>query len=196
VRPSAAVDPKERLPAEWPEFDPRELLRRLTAAGVDFVVIGGIAVMLSGYGRATRDLDIAVATDTANLGALGEVLVGLEARLRGVEGDVPFVPDARTLAGIELLTLDTSKGWLDVHRSVAGVRSYDALRRRAERVKLDGISVLIASVDDLIAMKRAAGRSQDPIDIAALEVIKRERRRIEIYRFRRRGAASARPAGR
>lgn len=171
------MDPKERLPAEWPAFDPREILRRLTEAGVDFVVIGGIAVVLAGYGRATRDLDIAFAGDAGNLEALGGVLISLDARLRGVDEDVPFVPDARTLAGIQLLTLETSHGWLDVHRQVAGVRNYEALRSRAERVSLGRSAVLIASVDDLIAMKRAAGRPQDVIDLEALSAIRRLGRR-------------------
>jgi hypothetical protein len=166
------VDPKERLPAHWPDFDPREILQRLTAAGVDFVVIGGIAVVLAGYGRATRDLDIAVASDT-NLEALGDVLVGLDAKVRGVDDDVPFVADGRTLEGIQLLTLETSLGWLDVHRLVPGVRSYDALRARAQRVRLGDTAVAVASVDDLIAMKRAAGRPQDQIDLEALQAIKR-----------------------
>lgn len=167
------MDPKDRLPAEWPDFDPRKLLRRLTEAGVDFVVIGGIAVIVSGYVRMTRDLDIAFAGDAANLGALGGVLTGLNARLRGVENDLPFVADARTLAGIQLLTLETPLGWLDVHRQVAGVSSYERLRDRAQRVTLDGVAVLVASVDDLLAMKRAAGRTQDHLDIEALEAIKR-----------------------
>jgi predicted nucleotidyltransferase len=153
------------------------MLRRLTQAGVDFVVVGGIAVMLSGYGRATRDLDIAYASDAGNLEALGEVLVSLEAKPRGVQDDIPFVADARTLRGVELMTLETSLGWLDVHRSLAGVTSYRSLRRRAERVKLDDFFVLVASVDDLIAMKQAAGRIQDRTDIAALETIRRLRSR-------------------
>lgn len=166
-------DPKDRLPTEWPEFDPRQMLRRLTEAGVDFVVIGGVAVMLSGYGRATRDLDIVFATDDANLRALGGVLTALEARLRGVAEEVPFLADAQTLAGVELLTLETSLGWLDVHRSVPGMRSYEALRRRAERVDLAGTAVLVASLDDLIAMKDAAGRPIDLIDVEALKAVKR-----------------------
>jgi predicted nucleotidyltransferase len=169
------MDPKDRLPAEWPAFEPSALLRRLTEGGVDFVVIGGIAVIAQGYGRVTRDLDIAFAGDSSNLNALGRVLIGIEAHLRGVEDDLPFVPDGRTLAGIRLLTLDSSLGWIDVHRQVPGVRSYEDLRRRAERVTLAGVRVLIASIDDLIAMKAAAGRDVDRIDIAALEAIKRRR---------------------
>lgn len=175
AKPFVTMDPKDRLPAEWPDFDPRRMLRSLTEAGVDFVVIGGVAVILSGYGRATRDLDIVFAGDEANLEALGGVLVELEATLRGISDDIPFVADAQTLAGIQLLTLETSLGWLDVHRSVAGVRSYETLRRRAERVSLDGIPVLVASVDDLISMKSAAGRPVDLIDLEALSAIKRLR---------------------
>ena len=49
ARPSGPMDPKERIPAEWPPLDAREILRRLTAAGIDFVVIGGIAMVLLGY---------------------------------------------------------------------------------------------------------------------------------------------------
>jgi predicted nucleotidyltransferase len=169
------VDPKDRLPAEWPSFQPRRMLARLTEAGVDFVVIGGIAVILSGYGRTTRDLDIMFAPDAANLTALGNVLTDLDATLRGVEEEVGFVPDARTLAGVQLLTLTTSLGWLDVHKQVGGVASYQQLRDRAVRVVIDDITVLVASVDDLLAMKTAAGRDVDRTDIAALEAIKRAR---------------------
>lgn len=171
------ADPKDRIPSEWPEFDPRRMLHVLVKAGVDFVVIGGIAVIISGYGRATRDLDIAFAGDAANLETLGRALTGLHARLRGIDEDVPFVADARTLAGIQLLTLETDLGWLDVHRTVPGIVSYERLRQGAERVLVDELPVLIADVEDLMSMKRAAGRPQDLIDLHALEAIKRVKAR-------------------
>ena len=167
------MDPKDHLPAHWPAFDPRGLLRRLTQGGVDYVVIGGIALIAQGHIRTTRDLDIAFAHDAANLDALGRVLTDLDARLRGVEDEIPFRADARTLAGIQLLTLETSLGWLDVHKVVPGVARYDDLRRRAASVSFDGLPVKVASVEDLLAMKRAAGRDIDRADIAALEAIKR-----------------------
>jgi hypothetical protein len=170
------VDPKDRLPGEFSDLDVEEMLRRLTEAGVDFIVVGGIAVILHGFPRLTRDLDIAFAGDPVNLGTLGEVLVALDAKLRGVEDPVPFVPDERTLDGVDLLTLTTSAGWLDVHKRLEGAPTYEKLRARAERVKLDGFSVLVASLDDLIAMKRTAGRPVDLTDIEALEAIKRLRK--------------------
>ena len=171
------MDPKDRIPAEYPDLDAPLILRKLVAAGVDFVVIGGIAVVLHGYPRLTRDLDIAFAYDQANLEALGRVLVDLNATLRGVNADVPFTPDAQTLQGIDLLTLETSAGWLDIHRLPQGVTSYASLRRNAERVEVEDFTILLANPADLIAMKEAAGRLLDKADIAALETIRRLRER-------------------
>src|SRR6476469_1100502 len=103
---------------------PAELLAHLGASDVDFVVIGGIAVVAQGHIRTTRDLDITYSTTSANLEALGRVLVELEARLRGVAELVPFVPDGRTLRGAELLTLETRKGALDLLARPPGAPRY------------------------------------------------------------------------
>jgi hypothetical protein len=147
----------------------------LAGANVDFVVIGAIAVVAQGHIRTTRDLDITYATDPDNLDALGRVLVALDARLRGVAEVVPFVPDGRTLRAAEILTLETRDGSLDLLASPPGAPPYAALRERAERIELDGHQVLVAAVDDLIAMKKAAGRPRDLEDIEALEEIRRLR---------------------
>lgn len=150
-----------------------EILKRLTARGVDFVVIGGIAAVLHGSAHATYDLDICYATDAGNLAALGEILVALGARLKGTDEPVPFVPDASTLRKVELLTMATPEGELDVLSRPRGSPGYEALRRKADRFDLGGFSVLVASIDDLIAMKQAAGRQKDLSAIEELEAIKR-----------------------
>lgn len=154
----------------WPDFRPTALIGALVRAEVDFVVIGGVAVVVQASPRFTRDLDICHATDTANLERLGALLVALGARLRGIEDDVPFIPDARTLRRAEMLTLTTREGDLDLLVDPPGSPGYPALRRHADIVDLDGVAVRIASLEDLIEMKRAAGRPQDEIDIDALEV--------------------------
>lgn len=159
-------------------LDARAILRELIAAGVDFVVIGGIALVLHGSARFTFDLDLTYSTDPTNLAALGGVLVALESRLRGVD-DVPFAADAATLRNVEVLTLHTSAGDLDVLAHPAGAPSYKVLRGRAERVDIGGFAVLVASIGDLIAMKTAAGRPQDLLDVEELEAIARLRRRRE-----------------
>ena len=163
--------------ADDPDLDSTELLRRLTARGVDFIVIGGIAAVMHGSARVTQDLDIRFATDEANLSALGHVLTGLNARLRGVDDDGPFVADARTLRNVEVLTLLTELGPLDVLARPAGAPSYERMRRRADRFELEDFSVLVAAIDDLVAMKLAAGRKKDLADIAELQTITRLRGR-------------------
>jgi hypothetical protein len=172
------LDPKDRLPAEFPPLEAEEILRRLTAGGVDFVVIGGIALVLLGSPRMTRDLDIVFAPDEGNLDALGRVLVDLDAGLRVADRDLAFVPDGDTLRNVQLLTLETSEGWFDVHRSVDGAPPYRRLRENAERCELGDFSVLVASPDDMIAMKEAAGRPQDLIDVETLGAIKRLRTQL------------------
>jgi Nucleotidyl transferase AbiEii toxin, Type IV TA system len=161
--------------AEWPEFSPTGLLTALTARDVDFVVIGGIAMVLYGSARVTRDLDVAYAPTPANLKALGESLIDLGATLRGVEETLPFAPDDRTLRRTEILCLSTSAGPIDLLLAPPGAPAYATLKKRAERVELVGGTVLVASLDDLEAMKRAADRPQDRIDLEEIEVIRRLR---------------------
>ena len=161
--------------AEWPEFDPEAQLRSLVRRGADFVVVGAFAAVLHGSSRLTTDLDIAFDPDRANLETLGKALVDLDARLRDVEDEVPFVPDVDTLRRIELLTLETSAGPLDLIVRPPGAPSYGSLRRRAERFDLGEVAVLVASLDDLIAMKRASGRPKDLADLEELDEIRRRR---------------------
>lgn len=159
--------------ADRPPLIADEILRRLVERGVDFVVIGGIAAVLHGSPRNTFDLDICFGADDANLAALGDVLTALGARLKGVDEDVPFVPDVRTLRQVELLTLVTSLGELDVLARPPGAPPYRELRQNADRYDLGGFNVSVASIDDLIAMKQAAGRAKDLLDVEELGAIKR-----------------------
>lgn len=161
----------------FPELHLVPLLRRLIEGQVDFVVIGGVAVALQGYGRSTKDLDITYATDTANLEALGAVLVAAGARLRGIAEDVPFIPDSRTLKRTQILTLDTVDGGLDLLIDPSGAPPYDALRRRSDVVNYEGLSVRIVGLDDLLSMKRAAHRPLDLVDVEALEAARHMARR-------------------
>jgi hypothetical protein len=157
------------------ELDLERLLRALVGGNVDFVVIGGVAAVLHGSARLTFDLDVCFANDAANLDALGTVLTTLDARLRGVREDVPFVADGATLKRVDVLTLTTVAGDLDVLRVPSGAPRYDVLRAHADRFDVGGFEVLVASIEDLIAMKAAAGRAKDRSDVAELEAILRLR---------------------
>ena len=91
----------------------------------------------------------------------------------GTGADIPFVPDARTLKRMQILTLDTPDGGLDVLVDPSGSPGYRALKERAKRIDFDGSEILIASIEDLLAMKQAGGRPQDLADIEALRAIER-----------------------
>lgn len=103
----------------------------------------------------TRDLDICYARDPANLRSLAGVMADVNARLRGVDGDVPFRLDARSLAAGGSFTFSTDAGDLDIIATPAGTSGFDDLLATAEPTDLDGLTVLVASIDDLIRMKLA-----------------------------------------
>jgi hypothetical protein len=150
-------------------FDPERILRVLQQHGVDFVVIGGIAVQAHGYLRWTKDLDIVVSPRTLNLSRLSDALADLGAVLRGA-GTLKLT-DPHQLRRVPLLPVMTAAGPLDVANieHLAGApRSYDALREAALVIELRDIEVAVAGLSDLIRMKRAAGREHDLADIEAL----------------------------
>jgi hypothetical protein len=147
----------------------------LADGGADFVVIGGIAAIAHGSARVTQDLDITYSKEPSNLDVLGPVLQRLDARLRGPDEDVPFVPDADRLRRTEILTLDTKAGPLDLLGNLAGAPPYPELRKAAERITLGATPVFIASIDHLVGMKLAAGRPRDLGDVDELDAIRRRR---------------------
>jgi hypothetical protein len=79
---------------------------------------------------------------------------------------------------MSIVTLDSDDGRIDLLAAPAGSPPYARLRERAQRVTLSGSAFLIASLDDLESMKRAAGRAKDQIDLEEIEVIRRVRRQL------------------
>lgn len=158
--------------ASWTDrrYVPRALVQALADGGVEFVIVGGVAVALRALPRFTKDLDICYAVDQQNLDRLGNVLLARGAKLRGVPEEVPFMPDGRTLKQTQILTLTTADGDIDLLVHPDGAPEYETLARNATTMELAERRVKVASIDDLIAMKRAAGRPQDLVDIEALEI--------------------------
>ena len=164
------------MPPGRPEFQPQALLRTLIAHGVDFVVVGGLAAMAHGSAYPSFDVDIAYGRDRPNLDRLAAALRELGARLRGAPADVPFQIDAKALEAGAHFTFATPYGALDIVDRPDGAPPYDELKRTAVRGSIEGEPVLIASLDHLIAMKRATGRPHDDVVVAELRAISDELR--------------------
>jgi hypothetical protein len=158
-------------------FAPDDLLLALTHAQVEFIVIGGVAVGVHKYVRATKDLDIVPNPAPENLTRLARLLADIEAQHFGI-GDFspeefPFDPtDPVQLAEGANFRLDTAHGPLDILQWVSGIDAdlaYDELAPQALTVKFRDTQIRVCSLEHLRAMKHAAGRPQDLEDLRQLE---------------------------
>ena len=157
------------------QFDPVHILRRLQAHGVRFVLIGGLAAKAHGSPTLTVDIDICHARDRDNLERLAAVLGEMGTVLRGAPPDLPFHPDRRTLERGDAFTFTTDFGDLDILGTPSGTTGFAELDANAEEADLgEHLVVRIASLDDLIRMKRAAGRQKDRIELEVLGALRDE----------------------
>jgi hypothetical protein len=155
-------------------FDPLRALRTLDRRDVRFVVIGGLAARLHGSPSVTNDTDICYERSAENLDRLASALRQLGATLRGAPENVPFRLDSATLAEGDHFTFTTKAGNLDCLGTPAGVGGFDDLAAGAVTFDLEGLRVLVASIEDLIRMKRAAGRPKDLIEAEILAAVQAE----------------------
>ncbi len=148
-------------------FDPAVMLAALHEANVRFVLIGGMAAILHGDVGVTLDIDIAPANDPDNLARLATALRALDARIRtdDTPRGLPFDCSAgflRNLGPDAILNLTTRAGALDVSFTPAGTGGYADLRRDAVAMDAaEGVTILVASLADVIRSKSAADREKD-----------------------------------
>jgi len=150
-----------------PILDAERILRALAEHGVEYVLIGGLAVQTHGHVRTTNDADLIPAPDPANLERLAKALRALEAKvLNPGQEDLPV--DAGMLPRATIWQFGTRDGGVDVMHEVPGGRPYEELAERALRVRLGDVEVPVVDLDDLIHMKLARGRPVDLADVGAL----------------------------
>jgi hypothetical protein len=170
-------DESPRLPHQ--QLDADTVLRTLLAHGVEFIVIGGLAVGAHGYPRATKDVDVVPAPDRDNLRRLYSALSALGAEpaetgdFRPEELPVPFAAEGLDEGGN--WTLRTRAGRVDIMQWVPGIDDgYEQLRRNAIDADVPGVGrVWFAGYDDVVTMKRTAGRPEDLLDLERLERVRR-----------------------
>jgi len=166
--------------SELPQFRAGTILRTLVDHGARFVVIGGIAAQAHGSPSLTGDLDICYARDPDNLAAVAASLAELAAIRRDLPAGVPAVPlDAQTLRSGDMFLLQTRAGPLDLLGTPDPNLDYEQLARNAVAFDVEGTRVLIAGLDDLMRMKRAAGRPKDRIELEVLGALREELDRRE-----------------
>lgn len=154
------------------------LLAALSEAGVDYVLVGGLAVSLHGYQRVTLDVDVVLALDDANLSRFIDCAGA--AKLKPV---LPIPLDAlrnaalidqshreKGMLAFALRGADLMATVIDV--LVRPVVPFETLKRNAVAKRVGPLSIPVASIDDLVTLKTGTGRSKDALDIEELLKLK------------------------
>jgi hypothetical protein len=165
------------LPPKAPDL--RALLEPLVTHGVEFVLIGGMAGIALGSNYPSFDVDVLYARGRANVARLVAALGELDVRLRGAPPELPFILDERTIENGANFTFITPYGDLDVLADAAGVKSFAEVAASAVEKEIAGLPIKVASIDYLIAMKRAANRPKDKLMLEEYVVLADERRTLE-----------------
>ena len=156
-------------------FDPVRICTILREEEVEFVVLGGFAAIVRGSSLSTRDIDVIPSKDQPNLDRLGRALTRMNAKIR-ISGDpVPTKIDGPFLANMpHMLNLVTDFGEMDLTFSPAGrAGDFEGWKKGATlEVIDDGLTVLVASLDDIIDSKRAANREKDLRALPYLESLR------------------------
>lgn len=145
-----------------PDFVPEKIAEVLARHGVACVYIGGFAAYLYGSSLLTTDVDIVPAATAENYARLSAALkeLGAKVRAEGVE-PLPFSHDADSLAAVGVWNLTTEYGDLDITVEPSGTQGYTDLHRGSRPANLDGATIELASLADIVRSKEAAGRDKD-----------------------------------
>jgi predicted nucleotidyltransferase len=148
------------------------LLGRLSDAGVEFILIGGVAATVHGSVRLTRDVGVVYARNPANIRKICDAFNAVHPYLRGASKGLPFRLDPPTMTAGLNFTLTTDEGDLDLLGEMTGGGNYEHLLPNTVRIEVYGRMCSCLSLDQLITAKRAAGRPRDIDAIAELEIIR------------------------
>lgn len=145
-------------------MDIENLLKLLKENDVEFVIIGATAFPTHGYSRATLDLDLFIRNTKENA---RKTRLALEKFGYDVS-DLSVEDLCKNKILIRQYVLET-----DIHPFVTGIH-FDEVWAHKVTDKIEGVDVYVASLDDLIKMKKAAGRSKDLDDLKVLEELRKK----------------------
>ncbi len=156
---------------EVAEFE--NIIRVLLEGRVEFVLIGGLAMVYHGSAQSTRDVDICYGRTPDNIERLAQALAPLHPYLRGAPKGLPFRCDATTIQAGLNFRLDTDLGPLDLLGEVRGLGFYPAVLAQSAPGDFLGHAVHVLSLEGLIASKKSAGRAKDKSHLLELEELKK-----------------------
>ena len=138
-----------------------DMLKCLNKAGVDYMLVGGWAVNMYGYIRATVDLDIWILADPENAKKVYRAVAEFGAPVSEMK------PEEFAEYGM-IFQIGVAPCRVDIISKISGVSYADAVTRAVPKT-IDGVNVRIISLEDLIANKKASGRAKDLADVEVLE---------------------------
>jgi hypothetical protein len=162
--------------SEIAPLDPGRIIKALDHHHVKFVLVGALAARLYGFPRLTADADITPAHDEKNVERLASALRDLNAKVytESIPEGLTFDCSAKTLMRARMWNLVTGAGRVDIAFEPAGTAGFADLSSGAEKFEAFGVTFLVASLDDIIRSKEAAGRPKDREDVAILRAMKKK----------------------
>ena len=152
------------------------VLKALTAAHVEFILIGGLAAIVHGSARVTYDIDVLYNREEDNLGRLASSLAPFFPYPRGAPKGLPFEWSKNKLQHGCNFTLVTTLGDIDLLGLVPGNGTYETILPNSQPITLEGSTFPVVSLSDLIHLKTAAGRPKDLEALAELEILMRQKK--------------------
>lgn len=149
----------------------QEVIRSLSEAYVEYVIVGGIAIRSHSSSYVTYDFDLCYLRSDENLKRIVEALAPHKPHLRDFPLELPFIFDQTTLRNGLNFTFSTEIGDIDLLGEVAGVGDFQAVLENSEVLLLYGFEVRVLTLDGLIKAKRAAGRPKDLLVLPELEAL-------------------------
>ncbi len=147
-------------------------IQSLADNGVDFVIVGGVAIKIHSSAYVTLDLDFCYSRTQENLSKIVSALSGFNPRPRDFPKELPYFFDERTLQNATNFTFETDIGDIDLLGEVAGVGTYTEVEKSSVVFEIYGRDVRVLSIGALIDAKRAAGRTKDLLVLPELEALR------------------------
>ena len=138
-----------------PEF--KRLLNAFHSKGVEYLLVGGYAVIFHGYVRTTGDMDLWIALDAGNAKKA-------ESAIRSLGFNPPWLKPELLLKKGSVLRIGTEPLRFDIINEIDGVTFSECFARRVQ-AEIDGVKVSVISLSDLKVNKKASGRNKDLADL-------------------------------